>query len=99
MWPKNFSSKWIKSERKMINNRKSFLLAYPYVLTKTSEITKKVDLYPCILKWLSEDDMIFVEMAKNFKSTKDKESLKILLESINVAKSENIISEMKELNI
>ena len=38
-------------------------------------------------------------MAKNFKSTKDKESLKILLESINVAKSENIISEMKELNI
>ena len=104
MWPKNFSSKWIKSERKMINNRKSFLLAYPYVLTKTSEITgpkstPRVDLYPCILKWLSEDDMIFVEMAKNFKSTKDKESLKILLESINVAKSENIISEMKELNI
>ena len=99
MWPKNFSSKWTKSERKMINNRKSFLLAYPYVLTKTSEITKKEDLYPCILKWLSEDDMIFVEMAKNFKSTDDEESLNILIKSVNENKSQNILSEMKELNI
>jgi hypothetical protein len=99
MWPKKFSSKWTKSERKMINDRKSFLLAYPYVLTKTSEITKKEDLYPCILKWLSEDDMIFVEMAKNFKSTDDEESLNVLIKSVNENKSQNILSEMKELNI
>ncbi len=98
MWPRQFNSKWKTVERKLINDRKNFLLAYPYVLRKNSEITKKEDLYPCILKWLSEDDMIFIEMAKNFKSSNDNESLKLLLNSLDNEKIKNVLNEIEELN-
>ena len=99
MWPKNISNKWIRVGKETVNHRKNFILTYPHILTKNSEFTKKEDLYPCILKWLSEDDMIFVEMSKNFKSAKDNESLKVLLNTIDFDKVKELFLKMNDLNI
>jgi len=82
MWESKLNDKWIVKNNKIINERKNFLLSYPYVFTKTSELSKYTDISPCILKWLTEDDIIFIEMAKNFKSTKDNESMNFLLNTI-----------------
>jgi hypothetical protein len=99
MWQKPIQNTWIRNnDKKMINPRKEFFLNYPFVLNKNSHFTKKDDLYPCILKWLSEDDMIFIEMAKNFKLSNDPESLKTLLNTVDSRKVKKFITIKNKLN-
>ena len=98
MWSKPIKNSWIRNNnKKMINPRKEFFLNYPFVLKKNSYFTKKDDLYPCILKWLSEDDMIFIEMAKNFKLSNDHESLQTLLNTIDSKKVKKFITKKTKL--
>jgi len=98
MWPKPIKNSWVRNNnKKMINPRKDFFLNYPFVLKKNSHFTKKDDLYPCILKWLSEDDMIFIEMAKNFKLSNDHESLQTLLNTIDSKKVKKFITKKTKL--
>jgi len=85
MWENTWGEKkkWEIKNNKLINRKKNFLITYPFVFTKTSQLSNRHNISPCILKWLTEDDKIYIEMAKNFQSTKDVESLHFLLKTIN----------------
>jgi len=85
MWENTWgdNNKWEIKNNKIINNQKQLLITYPFVFTKTSQLSSRNNISPCILKWLTEDDKIFVEMAKNFLSAKDEESLDFLLKTLN----------------
>ena len=85
MWENTWKNnkKWEIKNNKIINNQKQLLITYPFVFTKTSQLSTRNNISPCILKWLTEDDKIFVEMAKNFLSAKDEESLHFLLKTLN----------------
>ena len=91
MWSKDMDDNWKKKNQNIINERKSFLKSYPYVFTKTSEFKLKTNnLSPCILNWLTEDEIIYMEMAKNFQTNKDDESLNLFLDIIDVKKIKSL---------
>ena len=85
MWENTWEDKkkWEIKNNKIINYKKNFLITYPFIFTKTSQLSNRNDISPCILKWLTEDDKIFIEMAKNFQTSKDIESLDFLLKTLN----------------
>ena len=91
MWTKDLDDNWKKKDQNIINERKSFLKSYPYVFTKTSELRLKTNnLSPCILNWLTEDEIIYMEMAKNFQRNTDNESLNLFLNTIDVKKIKSL---------
>jgi hypothetical protein len=101
MWENTWgeNKKWEIKNNKLINQTKNLLITYPFVFTKTSQLSNKHNISPCILKWLTEDDKIFVEMAKNFQSTKDIESLQFLLETLDEKAIESFIINNNKLSL
>jgi hypothetical protein len=100
MWENTWEDKkkWEIKNNKLINQKKQLLITYPFVFTKTSQLSNRNNISPCILKWLTEDDKIFVEMAKNFLSAKDEESLYFLLKTLNEQAIESFITTNNKLS-
>jgi hypothetical protein len=100
MWENTWGDKkkWEIKDNKLINQKKQLLITYPFVFTKTSQLSNRTNISPCILKWLTEDDKIFVEMAKNFLSAKDEESLYFLLKTLNEQAIESFITTNNKLS-
>ena len=100
MWENTWEEKkkWEIKNNKLINQKKQLLITYPFVFTKTSQLSNRTNISPCILKWLTEDDKIFVEMAKNFLSAKDEESLYFLLKTLNEQAIESFLTTNNKLS-